>query len=430
VAVSSQNITSIWLLSNKNNATNFTVSIEINTSIQYKLIYYKKYIKAMNTKPPSPRRSSFFGDKSGAWKDVISPVATSLGCDPMLMRQCIAGHIYLSWTKPLYASHVTVPNVKTRSAYKLDKDWEDKKGFYEHLSNLLGPIPFERYKDLHKEHEDKAKRIDLWLGMAEDDLKDFLGIPKVPVYGEKKAVPDLFHLFTHYPELSKKVEVLENLDILNHFNLTKVLADWNRKQRNPSPVKAKKDAGVIAKKMECVVDNEVGVKGTTLFDFLEKEVEMTTCDEDVGRKGKEEEVQVEVEKDEKVTEEVFPFVCIEENVTVAVSDMEVGRKEKEEFVGFESEEKVEVDDDIILVFPFKGTFEMFFNISKDLVECGGHISINNPDSIFPNEIEEYDERKETRSTRRGSVSISKDVLKRLEPGNWLNSDLLDFWGEW
>jgi hypothetical protein len=84
----------------------------------------------------SPRCTSFFGDASGKWSDVFSPVSKEVGCDPALMRKCIAGHIYLSWTKPLYASHVTMPNIKTRKDYELEDVWNAKKGFFEDLSNL------------------------------------------------------------------------------------------------------------------------------------------------------------------------------------------------------------------------------------------------------------------------------------------------------
>ena len=81
----------------------------------------------------SPRRASYFGNASGKWSDVFSPVSEEVGCDPMLMRQCIAGHIYLSWTKTLHASHVTMPNIKTCRDYELENDWKEKKGVFSRI---------------------------------------------------------------------------------------------------------------------------------------------------------------------------------------------------------------------------------------------------------------------------------------------------------
>jgi hypothetical protein len=87
------------------------------------------------------------------------------------------------------------------------------------------------------------------------------------------------------------------------------------------------------------------------------------------------------------------------------------------------------DEPSILNFPLKGTYEMFSDITKDLVECGGRISPSS-ESIFPGEILEYDKLKESRCSRRSVLDIKKSTLRCLGPGEWLNCDVIDLWCEW
>jgi len=75
---------------------------------------------------------------------------------------------------------------------------------------------------------------------------EFIGIAKDPVSGKKKQIPDLFHLFTQYPQLHENHKWVEKVPILRHFAMKKVIADWNQKQHNlipPSPSSVKLTEG-------------------------------------------------------------------------------------------------------------------------------------------------------------------------------------------
>ena len=66
-------------------------------------------------------------------------------------------------------------------------------------------------------------------------------------------IPDLFHLFTQCPQLYENHKWLEKVQILHHFTMKKVLADWNQKQHNliphsPSSVKSNEGGGTMEEK--------------------------------------------------------------------------------------------------------------------------------------------------------------------------------------
>lgn len=137
------------------------------------------------------------------------------------------------------------------------------------------------------------------------------------------------------------------------------------------------------------------------------------------------------------------FYHLKEYTAALIEDTEkenINRRRSTRLSRANAKKKSNTSDKPILVFPFKAGDDEFFTAASTLKELnlarGQTIVESERPSIQPqdsdlNEAQAENENERVKgSARTHYITIREDDMERLEPGEFLNDSLVDFWMKW